>query len=77
VGESTPTGEKTLYEDLMEQAVEAGNVSRALRAVTGNRGAAGIDGMKTSRLAEHLEKHWERIRGKLLSGPTHRHRCGG
>ena len=57
-----------MYEDLMEQAVSAANARRALRAVLRNRGAAGIDGMRTSQLKSHLGKHWEKIRGKLLAG---------
>ncbi len=57
-----------MYEELMEQAVEAGNAQRALKAVNRNRGAAGIDGMKTSQLKPHLERHWEKIRDKLLKG---------
>lgn len=57
-----------MYEDVMEQAVEADNVSRALKAVERNRGAAGIDRMETSQLRSHLEEHWGSIRSKLLSG---------
>ena len=57
-----------MYEDLMEQAVEPGNVQRALKAVERNRGAPGIDRMQTSQLRGHLEKHWASIRSKLLSG---------
>ena len=55
-----------MYEDLMEEVVSEENVRRALAAVKRNRGAAGIDRMKTTELEEHLEEHWPKIRAKLL-----------
>jgi group II intron reverse transcriptase/maturase len=57
-----------MYEELMEKVVSDGNVGKALRAVVGNKGAAGIDRMRTDQLEEHLERHWPRIRAKLLEG---------
>ena len=57
-----------MYEELMEEVVESDNVRQALKAVMRNRGAAGIDKMKTTQLESHLEKHWESIRSKLLGG---------
>ena len=57
-----------MYEELMEEVVEEENVRRALKAVVRNRGAGGIDRMKTTQLEEHLERHWEKIRVKLLKG---------
>ena len=56
------------YESLMEQVVSADNYGAALGAVLRNRGAPGMDGMKTTELEGHLQKHWPRIRGKLLDG---------
>ena len=52
----------------MEQVVSADNYGAALGAVLRNRGAPGMDGMKTTELEGHLQKHWPRIRGKLLDG---------
>lgn len=52
----------------MEEAVSGTNVGKALQVVVSNKGASGMDGMRTTELEEHLEKHWEKIRGKLLSG---------
>jgi len=52
----------------MEEVVSDGNVEGALRAVERNKGAAGIDGMKTTELRKHLGKHWPTIRAKLLKG---------
>lgn len=57
-----------MYEELMEEVVESDNVRQALKVVMRNRGAAGIDKMKTTQLESHLEKHWESIRSKLLAG---------
>ena len=52
----------------MDEVVTDENRARALEAVKRNRGAAGIDGMKTTELENHLQAHWERIRAKLLEG---------
>lgn len=59
-----------MHEQLMEMAVEPSGVTEALRAVERNAGAPGIDGMTTRQLRPHLERHWEKIRAKLLAG-TH------
>lgn len=52
----------------MEEAVRDENVRSAMAAVKRNRGAAGIDRMKTGELESHLQAHWEKIRAKLLAG---------
>ena len=57
-----------MYENLMDEVVTEGNRKRALEAVTRNKGAAGIDRMKTNELENHLQAHWEKIRAKLLNG---------
>jgi group II intron reverse transcriptase/maturase len=57
-----------MYESLMEEVVRDENVAQALEAVKRNRGAAGIDRMKTTELENHLQAHWEWIRAKLLAG---------
>jgi group II intron reverse transcriptase/maturase len=57
-----------MYENLMEEVVTEENRALALKAVTRNRGAAGIDRMKTTELESHLQANWEKIRAKLLSG---------
>ena len=56
------------YESLMEQVVSTDNYGTALEAVLRNRGAPGMDGMKTTDLKGHLQKHWPGIRAKLLDG---------
>jgi len=57
-----------MYEELMEEVVSPVNVEAALRAVKRNGGAPGIDGMQTTELEGHVQKHWLKIRGKLLEG---------
>ena len=57
-----------MYERRMEEVVREENRAQALQAVTRNRGAAGIDRMKTTELESHLEAHWDKIRAKLLAG---------
>ncbi len=52
----------------MDEVVREENRQRALKAVTQNKGAAGIDRMTTNQLESHLQAHWEKIRAKLLEG---------
>ena len=59
---------RAMYEDLMEQVVAPENYQAALKAVTRNGGAPGIDRMKTTDLEKHLQANWEVIRDKLLKG---------
>jgi hypothetical protein len=57
-----------MYENLMEEVVAEENCRLALQAVARNKGAAGIDRMKTTELESHLQANWEKIRAKLLNG---------
>jgi group II intron reverse transcriptase/maturase len=57
-----------MHEELMEQIVTAENATAAWRAVTRNGGAPGIDGMTTEQWRDHVRKHWESVRAKLLAG---------
>src|SRR6202035_4403342 len=50
------------------EAVTEENCRLALAAVKRNKGAAGIDRMRTTELESHLQAHWEKIRAKLLAG---------
>lgn len=60
--------QKAMHEDLMEEIVTQDNATVAWRAVKRNGGAPGIDGMTTQQLRDHVRKHWETIRAKLLAG---------
>ena len=42
---------------MIEQVLKPKNLYRALKKVEGNRGAAGVDGMKTEELGPYLDKH--------------------
>lgn len=56
------------YDRLMEKVVERKNLTAALKRVTQNKGAPGIDGMKVEELLPHLNKHWSTIKEELLLG---------
>jgi len=57
-----------MQEATMERAIEATNWEAALSAVERNAGAPGPDGLKVEQLREHLAKHGEGIKAKLLKG---------
>jgi len=57
-----------MHEDLMESVVTQENATAAWLAVKRNGGAPGIDGMTTEELRDHVRKHWETSRAKLLAG---------
>ena len=52
----------------MDEVVREENCALALQAVTRNKGAAGIDRMKTTELESHLQANGEKIKAKLLAG---------
>ena len=52
----------------MEEVVSRGNMMKAYHRVVSNKGAAGVDGMTTGRLKEHLQREWPRIKEELLNG---------
>ena len=52
----------------MDEAVGSENYGKALKKVIENKGAPGIDGMKTEELNGHLLKHWPKIHAKLMAG---------
>ena len=53
---------------LMEQVVERGNVTAALKRVRQNKGSPGVDGMTVDELPTYLAGNWEAIRAHLLDG---------
>src|SRR3989442_15559982 len=57
-----------MHEDLMQRVCTQDNATAAWLAVKRNGGAPGIDGMRTQQLRDHVRKHWETIRAKLLAG---------
>jgi RNA-directed DNA polymerase len=53
---------------MMEKICEAGNLRKALRQVTANKGAPGVDGMTVDELAEYFGQHEAELREQLLKG---------
>jgi group II intron reverse transcriptase/maturase len=52
----------------MEQVVERGNVTAALKRVRQNKGSPGVDGMTVDELPTYLAENWEAFRAHLLDG---------
>ena len=57
-----------LAQGLVEAMLRGHNVERALRRVEANRGAPGVDGMRTEALRPYLRAHWGRLKQELLEG---------
>jgi RNA-directed DNA polymerase len=55
-------------ERLMEEVCQRENLFKALKRVQGNRGSAGVDGMKVGELPDYLREHWPAIRERLMAG---------
>jgi RNA-directed DNA polymerase len=60
----SPTGEVRLMESICERE----NMRKAQQRVEQNRGAPGVDGMKTTQLSGCLRRHWDKIKARLLDG---------
>jgi len=81
-GDETVTGKRegdtpVEVSEVMERVLERGNLLRALRQVTRNKGGPGVDGMTVERLPGYLKEHWPHIKAEFLSGrckpqPVHR-----
>lgn len=67
-----PAGRKpvvlSLAEGLIEAMVCGKNANAALRRVESNKGAAGVDSMRTDELRPYLMKHWKCLKESLLDG---------
>lgn len=53
---------------MLEQILSQGNMERAFKRVTANKGAAGVDGVDTTELGEVLAEQWPRIKTQILEG---------
>ena len=51
---------------LIEEVLERNNMLLALKRVISNKGSHGVDGMKIDELREHIKKHWDTIKAKIL-----------
>jgi RNA-directed DNA polymerase len=57
-----------LLESLLGKVLARGNLIEAYHKVVRNKGSAGVDGVKTTELADYLSKHWERIKTEIENG---------
>jgi RNA-directed DNA polymerase len=53
---------------MLEEILDIRNVTKALKQVTANKGAGGIDGMQTDELRDYLNAHWQTLRISILEG---------
>jgi len=53
---------------MLEEILSRENMTKAYKQVVSNKGSCGIDGMETSELKDHLNKHWEKIKARILEG---------
>lgn len=60
-----------LAEGLIEAMVSGKTAEAALQKVEANKGAPGVDGMRTDELRPYLMKHRKRVRQTLLDGAYH------
>jgi len=60
--------EPVLAQGLIEAMVSGKNPEIALKRIEANRGASGVDGMRTEELRPYLLKNWKRIKQELLEG---------
>jgi RNA-directed DNA polymerase len=56
---------------MLEEILHYRNIQKALKQVTGNKGAGGIDGMQTGELQQWLEANWIEWKGSILDGSFH------
>lgn len=53
---------------MLEEIVDIRNIQKALRQVTANKGASGIDGMQTDELRDYIDANWQSLRRMILEG---------
>ena len=59
---------EVFFSNMLEEILDIRNVTRALKQVTANKGAGGIDGMQTDELRDYLNAHWQTLRTSILEG---------
>jgi RNA-directed DNA polymerase len=53
---------------MLEEILDIRNIEEALKQVTANKGAGGIDGMQTDELRHYLNVHWQVLKVSVLEG---------
>lgn len=56
--------QKTKYE-LMDKILDSSNMNQAFKKVKSNKGAAGVDGITTDELLDHIKENREKIIGQI------------
>jgi RNA-directed DNA polymerase len=56
------------FSNMLEEILDIRNVTKALKQVTANKGAGGIDGMQTDELGDYLTANWQALRTSVLEG---------
>jgi RNA-directed DNA polymerase len=64
---ATP-GRKFFLSSMLEEILDIRNVEKALKQVTANKGAGGIDGMQTDELRDYLDANWQTLKTSILEG---------
>ncbi len=60
--------QEVFFSNMLEEILDIRNVTKALKQVTANKGAGGIDGMQTDELRDYLNAHWQTLRTSILEG---------
>jgi len=53
---------------MLEEILDYRNVQKALKQVTSNKGAGGVDGMQTEELRVYIESNWTLLKQSILEG---------
>ena len=64
----TNASRKFFFSKMLEEILDIRNITRALKQVTANKGAGGIDGMQTDELRDYLSANWQILRKSILEG---------
>jgi len=67
-GRNRRNRKKSAEEMLMEEIISKSNMQLAYKWVTGNKGAAGVDGIGAANFAGQLKTEWELTKAKLETG---------
>ena len=64
----TVAGRKFFFSNMLEEILDIRNVTKALKQVTANKGAGGVDGMQTDELGDYLNANWQILRKSISEG---------
>ena len=67
-GSLPEVGRKFFFSIMLEEILDIRNVEKALKQVTANKGAGGVDGMQTDELRDYLNTNWQTLRRSILEG---------